>query len=349
MAERVWDRAALATALRARQLARSSPDGALERLELADRMRALGARPPDHGCAAVWGHLWRFDALMELGRVDEAEAELHRLEPVVARSRQPLARWHLLRSLTAVHIGRGRFAEAVGANARALAIARAGGDDGAVGTTLAQRALVSVLTGDRLVDQEAELRRALPGPWQPMVLALVAEWHLVSGQPEEAARLYRALPPPTWRPPPFLALPYCSYRGVLAAAIGDRDGAEVAYRALLPHAGLHLAGGAGVIVTRGSVERVLGVTAAACGRLDAAVAHLRRAVEGNQGSGLPPCVAEAGCELAEVLMVRDGPGDRAGAAKAATGRPPSPSGWACARWPRAAMRSTGSWETGAVR
>ncbi|MFP5376915.1 MAG: ATP-binding protein, partial [Acidimicrobiia bacterium] len=202
MAERVGDRAALATALRARQLARSSPDGALERLELADRMSALGARPPDHGCAAVWGHLWRFDALMELGRVDDAEAELHHLEPVVARSRQPLARWHLLRSVTAVHIGRGRFAEATAVNAEALAIARAGGDDGAVGTTRVQRALVSVLTGDRLEDLGAELRRALPGPWQPMVLALAAEWYLVSGRPEEAAGLYRALPPPTWRPPP---------------------------------------------------------------------------------------------------------------------------------------------------
>ncbi|MFP5377442.1 MAG: helix-turn-helix transcriptional regulator, partial [Acidimicrobiia bacterium] len=97
----------------------------------------------------------------------------------------------------------------------------------------------------------------------------------------------------------------------------DHEGAGVAYRALLPHAGLHLAGGAGVIVTRGSVERVLGVTAGACGRLDAAVAHLRRAVEANERSGLPPCVAEAGCELAELLVVRDGPGDRAGAARAA--------------------------------
>ena len=74
MAERLGDRRALREALRARQMARSGPDGVHERLALGDRLVALGADSDDD--AALWGRLWRFDALAQLGDLDAAEAEL---------------------------------------------------------------------------------------------------------------------------------------------------------------------------------------------------------------------------------------------------------------------------------
>ena len=72
MATRVDDVAALLSAYRSRQLALSGPDDTEGRLELGQRMLDLGeTRRVDE--ALVWGHLWRFDALLQLGRVTEAE------------------------------------------------------------------------------------------------------------------------------------------------------------------------------------------------------------------------------------------------------------------------------------
>src|SRR6266498_475196 len=76
MAERVGDRRALREALRARQMALSGPDGAAERLAPGDRLVALGGDSDDD--AVLWGRLWRFDALAQLGELDRAEADVGR-------------------------------------------------------------------------------------------------------------------------------------------------------------------------------------------------------------------------------------------------------------------------------
>ncbi len=110
MAEHLDDPGALIAALRARQHAYAAPEGNDERLALGDRMLAIAGRAGDS--TALWGHLWRFDALVQTGRVDDAEIQLDLLEPVVARLRQPLARWHLLRSRAAIHQGRRHFTAA---------------------------------------------------------------------------------------------------------------------------------------------------------------------------------------------------------------------------------------------
>jgi DNA-binding NarL/FixJ family response regulator len=96
---------------------------------------------------------------------------------------------------------------------------------------------------------------------------------------------------------------------VVAAALGDSAAAAAAYGQLLPHAAVHVASGAGVILTRGSTERFLGISAAACGRLDVAVDHLRAAVAANRNAGLHACTTESQGALAEVLHRRGGPGD----------------------------------------
>ena len=76
-AERLDDVAALRDALRARQLARSDADGNAERLVLGGRMLALAARTGD-ATDALWGHLWRVDALLQAGRVAAAEDDRRR-------------------------------------------------------------------------------------------------------------------------------------------------------------------------------------------------------------------------------------------------------------------------------
>ena len=110
MAERIADPQALRSALRARQVARGGPDGVRDRVELGARMLALGVADGDDD-AVLWGRLWRLDAFAQLGRINEAEAELTLLAPTVARLRSPGPNWHLRRSQAALAFGRGQFGQ----------------------------------------------------------------------------------------------------------------------------------------------------------------------------------------------------------------------------------------------
>jgi hypothetical protein len=86
----------------------------------------------------------------------------------------------------------------------------------------------------------------------------------------------------------------------VAAALGDRRAADHAYQELSPHADLHVAAGAGIGFTGGSVHRVLGTIAAAGGRTDIATSHLRAAVAANTKAGLVPLADLARAELARL-------------------------------------------------
>ena len=310
MAERVGDHAALVAALRARQIARSGPDGATERLALGDRMRALGERDGDDD-AVLWGRLWRFDALAQLGAIDRAEAELGPIAVLAEQLRAPLARLHLLRSRGAIAIGRGRFAEAVACGQEAVTLAERAGHEGAVAPTLGILAFVRSLTGAPTLPVDpspAGKKGALA--LEPAVTAL---WFLALGRQEDAKVIYSGLPPAS-AVPGFLALPYLATLADLAAAFDDRDMAAEVYPRLLPCADLFICSGAGVIGIEGSVRLPLGVSAGTLGRLDEAVRHLRAAVEANDRAGCPPFAATARYQLARVLARRRRPGDREEAA-----------------------------------
>jgi DNA-binding CsgD family transcriptional regulator len=76
----------------------------LDRVELGTRMLALGVADSDDD-AVLWGRLWRADAFAQLGRINDAEAELTLLAPTVARLRSPGPDWHLRRSQAALAFG----------------------------------------------------------------------------------------------------------------------------------------------------------------------------------------------------------------------------------------------------
>ncbi|MPY80813.1 MAG: AAA family ATPase [Actinophytocola sp.] len=146
MAERLADRGALRSALHARQIACSGPDGVHERLALGDRFVALGVADNDD-VAEMWGRLWRFDALMQLGDLDGAEGVLAPLRSVVERLRLPLASWHLMRCHGAMAFTRGRFDEAQSYGDQALALARRGDHLGGLLPSQGFLALLGTLTG----------------------------------------------------------------------------------------------------------------------------------------------------------------------------------------------------------
>lgn len=310
MAERVGDRTAVREALRARQIARSGPDGATDRLALGDRMLVEGERYGDDD-AALWGRLWRFDALAQLGEVDRAEAELTLIDALARRLRSPLADWHAVRSRAAIALSRGRFADAIELGERAAELAKAAGHFGALLPSVGFLRLVHAYTGADSSALSAILEDASADIGA--MRAVSAMMALATGRREDARRIYRTMDPPGSEPG-FLRLPALGGTAELAAEFGDKATAARVYELLVPHSDRFLCGGAGVLGVLGSVHRPLGLVAATVGRLDDAVRHLRAAAERDTAAGLPPFAAFSRFELARVLARRRRPGDHAEAA-----------------------------------
>ena len=111
MANRCGDRDALMEALHARHEVIGGLDGVDERMVLGAELIQLAAaagRPE----SALWGHVWRVDAELQLGAVSDLLAELFDLAGLVQRIGWPLARWHLLRARATRALQTGRFDEA---------------------------------------------------------------------------------------------------------------------------------------------------------------------------------------------------------------------------------------------
>jgi hypothetical protein len=84
------DDRALVEALRARQEACPGPAGRTERLLLATEMLALAQRT-NSARTAMWGELWRIDALLEDGQLAAAAEELAALQLTVERVGGPVS------------------------------------------------------------------------------------------------------------------------------------------------------------------------------------------------------------------------------------------------------------------
>jgi DNA-binding CsgD family transcriptional regulator len=310
MAERLDDPASLSIALRARQLAHSDADGNAERLALGGRMLALGERTGDPE-AVLWGRLWRFDALLQAGRVTDAETELVAVEPVVSVLRRLLPRLHLLRGRVALAQGRGRFAEARALNDEAAAIAEQGGHFGASATARSLRIGIAAATGGDPGD--LEWLRTHPSRMEPMAALTRGQMtHLLLGRGEqaEAREWYASLPEVgAAQIPSFMVLPLEGMRAQLLPDFGDAPTAEAVHKALLPYADLHLVGGAGAIMTMGSVRLALGYAATVAGKPDVAVRHLRTAVAVDDEAGLAHPATLARHQLAVALRARGRPSD----------------------------------------
>ncbi|MFD8500644.1 ATP-binding protein [Amycolatopsis sp. NPDC059657] len=304
MAERVGDRRAIVEALRARQMARSGAGGATDRLALGDRMLQVGQDDD----SALWGHLWRFDALAQLGEIDRAEAELEPIVIISDRLRSPLARWHACRSRAAIAAVRGRFAEAIEIGLQSKALATGAGHEGALFPSVGFLMGVRALTGDLDAIPADLVEWHTTNVAKASTKALFALWELMLGDREKAERLYRALPSFDTMPA-FMMLSSLTGTAELAAEFSDRTTAADIHRRLAPYADLFACGGAGVVAITGSVRLGLGLAAATLGRLDEAVRWLRECAEINERAGVPPWTTTARYHLAAVLARRKRPGD----------------------------------------
>ena len=297
------DDQALTEALRARQEACPGPAGREERLLLATEMLELAQRT-DSARAAMWGELWRLDALIESGRLAAAAAELPVLKVAVDRVGGPVSAWHHDRVAACVAQARGQYADAAW-------IARRGFDRMRVieraPATGAYFALQIALAGHVGVSEDAAefARQSFDPPPRFATMALLTRAYLLMcmGLPDEAAASYgRAGPIESWSLPVFFVLPGYVYAALACAGLGRKGDLAVLVDRLQPFRGEHAVGNG--VASMGPAELAIGRAELALGRVDAAIEDLGIAVRQAELAGAPGFVAEAQFHLATALAER---------------------------------------------
>ncbi len=164
----------------------------------------------------------------------------------------------------------------------------------------------------RLAEEEANVRASTEEfPWYPFHRAALACLLIDGGRMEEARTVseelarddFRAL----YRDSEWLL--GIGLASEAASRLGDTAAAERLYAQLAPFTGRHAIGhGAGSV---GAVDRYLGMLATTLRRLDDAERHFEDAIRLSERMGARPWAAHTQADFAEVLVLRDGPGDRA--------------------------------------
>ncbi|MEP7177980.1 MAG: AAA family ATPase [Pseudonocardiales bacterium] len=300
-AERSADPAAIMEALAARHLAIAVPDTVSERLALGRRAVELGAiaRQP---MAALWGHLWRLDAALQLGTMTEVDHELSEIDRVARERGSTLARWHHLRFLAVKAALLGDFAAARQADADALALADRVGDISLRGMSMAFRSGLAVLRGDPDELPTDWERFVALAPRMSLVRVTVPIQHAVEGKLDVARAEFEE----------FRQLPGVFPVGVrwagtvgqigrAALLLEDAEVARVVYDKFKPTAHYYSGDGSGGVFSYGSNALFVGDLARVAGFLDAALGHYRDAVAMNVRIGARPFTALSRLGWAQTL------------------------------------------------
>ncbi|TWP53978.1 AAA family ATPase [Lentzea tibetensis] len=292
------DDRALVDALRARQEACPGPHGIAERLDLAAEMRALAVRT-NSPRTAMWGELWRIQALLESGSLAAAAELLPALRLAVARVGGPVSAWHLGVVTACVAQAQGRYDEARDVARGAFERMRTIEPAPARGAYMALRCALARMQGP---DEEsiAHARAPFEPPPRFRMMALVSRSFLLltGGFPDEAAEVYRRLGRiEDWELPAFFEVPAHVMGVLVTAGLGLKDDLASLLQLLEPFRGAH-AIGLGVAYM-GPVDLALGIGAAALGDHERAAADLTAGLAMAERAGAPGFAAEARRHLAK--------------------------------------------------
>ncbi|MFH8935496.1 ATP-binding protein [Streptomyces griseosporeus] len=318
-AEACGDPDALFLALQARHTALVDGRHVLERLAIGERALRLG-RDTGRAEPTAWGHAWRMDAFWELGRRVQLDAELAAFSDLVARMKEPLWQWRLLRVRACLALYEGRFDDARDLAERALAIGRRGGHEGAAFLDLVFRSHLAVLSGRGFPEVEARVRAFVAeGPF--LAAGWLADVLVAQGRTAEAAGLWRTIAPavrdfPRHAPEWIVAQTTSAH---LAVRFDDRATAALLHDELLPYADRHVTAAAHN-PSGGPVTLCLGVLAGYLGDRPAAERHLHAALASCRATGSPPYEAWTHFETALVLSRRRPPDPRGAAEHLAAAR-----------------------------
>jgi DNA-binding CsgD family transcriptional regulator len=277
-----------------------------------DLAREMAASAASTGRArdAMWAALWRMQALIEEGRLNDAQHELMELEVVVEQVGGPVSAWHLDCVAACIALGQARYADAAGLGRQARERMASVEPRPARGAYLS---LLSALSGH--IGVTDDMAPFVEKPFEPLPLyRMVAPLHravllLRAGMPEEAAASFRRLGPvETWSLPVFYAGPCYVFAVLVTVELGFDSQLAGLLERLEPFRGSHVAGD--VVVYLGPAELALGRGAAALGDIDRAIADFATAAVAAERAGALGYFAEANYHLGGALMARNAPGDR---------------------------------------
>ena len=298
----------LAYALVARLSALWSPATVNERLAIATELVDLAERIGDKE-RAVEGHGLRFNALLELGQVDAANAELAARGRLTNEMRQPAQLWVqlVLESTRSLFVG--NFEAAEETIGQAFELRRARGD-AARGAFELQRFVLRREQG-RLAEVESALEScASEYRTRPVLRCALANLFVELGRADEARPRLAALAGDDFGSLPLDGdwLVSAAFLAEACAFVDDRASAASLYRLLLPYAERNVSGEGEV--STGAVSRYLGILASALGRFDDAVCHFEHALALNARMGARPWLAHTRHDYARMLLARGEAADR---------------------------------------
>jgi DNA-binding CsgD family transcriptional regulator len=254
------------------------PEHVRERLELADGYFLLAAERPG-GDDLAWGHLRRAEALYQLGRRVDLDAELMALAGAVRQLGDPVWRWRLLTTRVSTALLDGDLGAAGELLDEASAAGRECGLEEAPFLDLVLRTQLAIAAGEGLGEVEQRVRAVLAGApffargWHAQVLAALGRW-------DEVAAIWRALVPHVEQMPRGSQewLVATAGHARLCADLADADTAPRLYALLSPFDGLHVVG-TPQTPPYGPVAYFLGRLAALTGDVPTARRHLQDAVQ----------------------------------------------------------------------
>jgi hypothetical protein len=313
LARQLGDPRLLAAVLRARWIALWRPEGAAERLAIADEILHLGERTGDRELALL-GHRFRIVGFLEHGDVVATDREIEAWAQIAGELRQPLyltdlAMWRATRAIMD-----GRFADGEEQAQRAVELGQREPDVQPILRHVIQTFLLHFHKGclDQLVGR-SQPRTGVPATmFQRCARAFV--WS-ETGRQAEARRELSALAKEGFPLPRDGAwVVSMSLLSAVAAELNDRTSAAQLYELLMPYAGRVGIFAAG-LACWGSVSYHLGLLASTLGRVADAIRHYEDAATVHERMGARPFLAWTQLAHARLLLTRDA-GARRGEAAA---------------------------------
>jgi DNA-binding SARP family transcriptional activator len=309
MARRIGDPETLAYAISGYIVARHSPEFAPEEVGLASELVELATEAGDLERASE-GYEYRVAALIELGDLAGAKADLAAMAKLAEELRQPSQDWSAAVYSGLVALLEGKLAEAE----RSIANARSFGERGVSwNAALSHGMQLYMLRREqgRLDEVEDLVRRSVDEfPRYPIYRCAFAQVAAELGDTAEASKALDDLAAGD-----FAALPFdddwlvaMTLLAETATALRDVARAASLYRRLLPY-GERVAIAIAAIST-GAVARYLGLLAATSERWDDAEHHFDLALELNERIGARPSLTHTQRDYAQMLLARQQPGDR---------------------------------------
>ena len=238
------------------------------------------------------------------------EADLIAASSLAETLQQPTHRWLVVSAEAMLALTRGRFDDAATLAMKALALGERAQPRSAIPVYRLQRYGLSEFLGGS-EELEPEIRDLVSQyPTRPVFRCTLVHLQTRLGRLGDAKRAFEELGADD-----FAFLPFdqewlygMSLLSEICGLLGDADSAEVLYRLLGPYAELNCFDLPEAM--RGSASRYLGILAATMERWPEAAQHFENALDMNETMGAKPWLAGTQNDYAQMLLTRDGPGDR---------------------------------------